>query len=55
MDVGRKISRSAVRAIIMANALSQPKRRRDGKSEKTVMARPQASTTEVRINAGPTG
>jgi hypothetical protein len=31
----------------MANALNDPKRRRDGKSEKSGTANPQASTTEV--------
>jgi hypothetical protein len=38
----------------MANALSQPKRRCDGRSENTVTANPHASTTKVRITAGPT-
>ncbi|HYI29275.1 MAG TPA: hypothetical protein VD863_15660, partial [Bradyrhizobium sp.] len=34
--VGRRISMSAVKAASMANALSQPNRRNDGKSENTV-------------------
>ena len=38
----------------MAKALSQPNSRSDGRSENTVTASPQASTTEVRISAGPT-
>ncbi len=35
-------------------ALSQPNSRSDGRSENTVTTRPQASTTVVRISAGPT-
>src|SRR5665811_893618 len=38
----------------IAKALSQPNRRSDGKSENTVTTSPQASTTVVRISAGPT-
>src|SRR5258708_39622058 len=38
----------------MANPLSQPNRRSDGKSEKAVTIKPHASTTDVRINGGPT-
>ena len=52
--VGRKMSRSATSAEIIAKALSHPNRRSDGRLEKTVIARPQASTAEVKINGGPT-
>jgi hypothetical protein len=48
--VGRRIRRSA----IIEKALSQPKRRSDGKLEKTVAASPHARITEVKITAGPT-
>src|SRR5580658_3378903 len=48
------MKRSAIRAEIIAKALSQPNRRSDGRSENTVTTRPQASTTVVRISAGPT-
>src|SRR5271163_2803664 len=48
------MNRSATSAETMANALSQPNRRSDGRSENTVTTRPQASTTVVRIKAGPT-
>src|SRR3984893_265396 len=54
VTVGRRIKRSADNAASMANALNQPKRRSDGRSENTVTTRPQASTTEVRIKGGPT-
>src|SRR6185312_3741191 len=46
--------RSATSAAIIENALSQPNSRSDGRSENTVTTRPQASTTVVRISAGPT-
>jgi hypothetical protein len=36
VTVGRRINKSAANAASMANALSQPNRRSDGKSEKTV-------------------
>ena len=39
--VGRRIRKSATSAASMAKALSQPKSRSDGRSEKTVTARPQ--------------
>ena len=52
--VGRKINKSATRAAIIAKALSHPNSRNDGRLEKTVIASPQASTTDVRIRAGPT-
>src|SRR6266571_819039 len=52
--VGRKMKRSATNAATMENALSQPNRRNDGRSENTVTTRPQANTTVVRISAGPT-
>ena len=52
--VGRRISRSATSAAIIAKALSQPNSRSDGRSENTITASPQDSTTEVRISAGPT-
>src|SRR5258706_141010 len=48
------MKRSATRAATIEKALSQPNRRSDGRSEKTVTTRPQASTTVVRISAGPT-
>ena len=48
------MKRSATRAATIENALSQPNRRSDGSSENTVTTRPQASTTVVRISAGPT-
>src|ERR1700692_575865 len=54
VTVGRRIKRSAANAASMANALNQPNRRSDGRSENTVTARPHASTTEVRMRAGPT-
>jgi hypothetical protein len=38
----------------MANALNQPNRRSDGRSENTVTIKPHASTTDVRISGGPT-
>ena len=44
--VGRKIKRSATSAAIIAKALSHPNSRSDGRSEKTVTASPQASTTD---------
>ena len=47
--MGRRINRSAANAASMANALNQPNRRSDGKSERTVTTNPQASTTDVRI------
>ena len=40
-------------AVSMANELSQPKSLSEGRSEKTVIASPQASTMEVKINGGP--
>lgn len=40
-------------AMSMAKALSQPKSRSVGRSEKEVTARPQARTIEVTISAGP--
>src|SRR6476660_4570863 len=48
------MKRSATSAATIENALSQPNNRSDGKSENTVTTRPQASTTVVRISAGPT-
>ena len=36
VTVGRRINRSAANATSMENALNQPNRRSDGKSEKTV-------------------
>ena len=44
----------AFKAATIENALSQPNSRSDGRSENTVTTRPQASTTVVRISAGPT-
>jgi len=52
--VGRRMKRSATSAATIEKALSQPNRRSDGRSENTVTTRPQASTTVVRISAGPT-
>ena len=52
--VGRRMKRSATSAATIENALSQPNSRSDGRSENTVTTRPQASTTVVRISAGPT-
>src|ERR1035438_265891 len=52
--VGRKISKSATSAEIIANALSHPNRRSEGRLEKTVIASPHANTADVRINGGPT-
>src|SRR5271168_2624670 len=48
------MKRSATSAATIENALSQPNRRSEGKSENTVTTRPQAKTTVVRISAGPT-
>ena len=52
--IGRNMNRSANSAAIMATALSQPKRRSDGRLDRTVIASPQASTADVKINGGPT-
>ena len=54
MIVGRNTRRSAKSAAIIAKAESQPNSLRDGKSENTVTASPQASTTVVKMRAGPT-
>ncbi len=54
ITVGRRIRRSATSAESIEKALSQPKSRSEGRSEKTVTANPQANTTDVRMSAGPT-
>jgi len=51
---GRRMNRSANSAAIIAKALSQPNMRSEGRAENTVIARPQASTADVRISGGPT-
>ena len=52
--VAGRIRRSPTSAATSVKALSQPNSCSDGRSEKIVTARPQASTSEVRISAGPT-
>jgi len=48
------MSKSAISAEIIANALSHPNKRSEGRLEKTVIASPHANTADVRINGGPT-
>ena len=48
------MKRSATSADTIEKALSQPNSRSDGRSENTVTTSPQASTSVVRISAGPT-
>ena len=45
--VGRRMRRSATRAAIIARALTQPKIRSEGRSDRTVTPKPQASTTDL--------
>lgn len=52
--IGRSMNMSARSAATIAKALSQPKSRNDGRLDSTVIARPQASTADVRISGGPT-
>ena len=44
----KNVAKSAANVASLANALNQPNRRNDGKSEKTVTINSHASTTEVR-------
>ena len=46
VTTGRRMNRSAIKAVSIARALSQPKRRSVGRFENTVIASPQARTTD---------
>src|SRR5262249_24752900 len=48
------MKRSATSAATIEKAESQPNSLSEGRSENTVTTRPQASTSVVRISAGPT-
>ena len=54
MAIGRSMNMSARSAATIAKALSQPKSRKDGKLDSTVIASPHANTADVRISGGPT-
>jgi hypothetical protein len=51
VTVGRRINKSAANAASMANALGQPNRRSDGKSEKAVTIKPHASKKLTAVKA----